>query len=291
MFFGNDDDKKSEDKNFLKYKFKSLQTYSSDEWMANDGKKYRTVFDKAETTYIRCEFAFYNKLFDEENWKCKVTLKALDVTNGKREELCSLDKELEVSKEENIIFTRDGWGNKTLGSFWIKGDYIWEAYIDGVLVGTQTFSVNNVGLVTPQKNPYFSVEHIKLYNGDVNGWKQKPEERKYYKQISKAETRYLWAEIKITNLVNVDWNYELFLNYYDDAGQHKAVTSRKGKIEAGKKEWTYTFDIGWGTDEGGSWKDDRYTIELVFMDALVAAAAFDCGDSFIEGEVELLEGS
>ncbi|MCB0507367.1 MAG: AAA family ATPase, partial [Bacteroidetes bacterium] len=42
---------------------------------------------------------------------------------------------------------------------------------------------------------------------------------------------------------------------------------------------------------GGSWKDDRYTIELVFMDALVAAAAFDCGDSFIEGEVELLEGS
>ena len=55
-----------------KYKFKSLNIYSSDEWMANATKRYRTVFDKAETTYIRVELAFYNKLFDEEDWDCKI---------------------------------------------------------------------------------------------------------------------------------------------------------------------------------------------------------------------------
>lgn len=287
MFFGNkDDDNKNDDRNFIKYKLKSLLVYSSDEWMANAVKKYRTVFDKAETTYLRCEFAFYNKLFDEENWKCKVTLKAIEITNGKREQLCSLDKDIDVSKEENIIYVRDGWGNTEPGAFWIKGEYVWEAYIDKQLVGTQKFYVNDVGAVTAAKNPYFSVEYIKLYHGDAEGWKQEPKSRTYYKQISKKETRYLWAEIKITNLVNLEWNYELFLNYYDDAGQHKAVTSRIGKIETGKRDWTYTFDIGWGTDDGGSWKDDRYTIELVFMDALVAAATFDCGDTFIEGEVE-----
>lgn len=291
MFFGNNDTNKSDNKNFVKYKFKSLLTYGSDEWMANSAKKYRTVFDKDETTFLRAEFSFYNKLFDEEDWKCKVTLKAFDITNNKREEICSLDKDVEVAKYENIIIVRDGWGNKDVATFWTKGNYVWEAYIDNVLVGSQPFFVNEVGLVTAGKNPYFSVEYIKLYNGDAEGWKQEAKNRVYYKSISRQETKYLWAEIKITNLTLKDWNYELFLNYYDDAGQHKAVITRIGRIESDKKDWTYTFDIGWGTEDGGSWKDDKYTIELVFMDALVAAAVFDCGDKFVEGELELIEGT
>ncbi|MBP8192829.1 MAG: AAA family ATPase [Chitinophagales bacterium] len=291
MFFGNNDTNKSDNKNFVKYKFKSLLTYGSDEWMANSAKKYRTVFDKDETTFLRAEFSFYNKLFDEEDWKCKVTLKAFDITNNKREEICSLDKDVEVAKYENIIIVRDGWGNKDVATFWTKGNYVWEAYIDNVLVGSQPFFVNEVGLVTAGKNPYFSVEYIKLYNGDAEGWKQEAKNRVYYKSISRQETKYLWAEIKITNLTLKDWNYELFLNYYDDAGQHKAVITRIGRIESDKKDWTYTFDIGWGTEDGGSWKDDKYTIELVFMDALVAAAVFECGDKFVEGELELIEGT
>ena len=291
MFFGNNNNNKTDDKSFMKYKFKSLLTYGSDEWMANSSKKYRTVFDKAETTYIRAEFAFYNKLFDEEDWKCKVTLKAFDITNGKREELCSLDKDLEVAKYENIMYVRDGWGNKEAAAFWTKGSYTWEAYMDGALVGSQPFFVNEVGLVSAEKNPYFSVEYIKLYNGNSEGWKQEAKDRVYYKTISRQDTKYLWAEIKITNLADKDWNYELFLNYYDDAGQHKAIITRNGRIESGKKDWTYTFDIGWGTDDGGSWKDDKYTIELVFMDALVAAATFDCGEKFVEGELEMIDGT
>ena len=293
MFFGNKDkdENKSDDKKFVKYKFKDLQIYSSDEWMAKSTKKYRTVFDKAECTYIRCELAFYNKLFDEEDWKCKVTLKAIDISNNKREELCSLDKELTVSKEENIILVRDGWGNKEVGTFWLKGNFIWEAYIDGVLIGSKPFFVNDVGLVTAEKNPYFSIEHIKLYHGDGEGWKTDGKDRVYYKDISKLETKYLWAEIKITNLTPKEWNYELFLNYYDDAGQHKAIIPRNGKVEANKKDWTFTFDIGWGTDDGNSWKDDKYTLELVFMDALVAAAVFESGEKFVEGDVQMIEGT
>jgi SpoVK/Ycf46/Vps4 family AAA+-type ATPase len=198
---------------------------------------------------------------------------------------------VEVTKYENVIFVRDGWGNKDVAAFWTKGNYVWEAYIDNVLVGSQPFFVNEIGLVTPDKNPYFSVEYIKLYNGNAEGWKQEAKDRVYYKTISRQETKYLWAEIKITNLTTKDWNYELFLNYYDDAGQHKAIIPRIGRIESGKKDWTYTFDIGWGTEDGGSWKDDKYTIELVFMDALVAAAVFECGEKFIEGDVEMVNGT
>jgi len=284
-----DNIKKQENKEMTKYKFKELLIYSSDEWMARSAKKYRTVFDKAETTYIRCELAFYNKLFDEEDWQCKVTLKAFDISGGKREQLCSLDKEVPVLKDENIVQVRDGWGNKELGAYWMKGEYVWEAYLDDVLIGSKNFFVNNVGLVTPHHNPYFEVDHIAIYNADADGWKLEPNQRVYYKEISKNDTKYLWAEVKIKNTTNLDWNYELFLNYYDDAGQHKAIIPRVGKIEAGKLDWSYTFDIGWGTDDGGSWKDDKYSIELVFMDCLVAATTFNCGDAFVEGQLELID--
>ncbi|MBK9330679.1 MAG: AAA family ATPase [Sphingobacteriales bacterium] len=291
MFFGNNDNNKSSDKDFVKYKFKSLQTYASDEWMANSSKKYRTVFDRSETTYIRCELAFYNKLFDEEDWKCKVTLKAIDITGNRRVVLCSLDKDIDVLKDENIVYVRDGWGNKETAVYWVKGNYVWEAYMDDALVGTQVFFINEVGKVSIQSNPYFAVEYIKLYNGEADGWKQEAANRIYYNKIARQNTRYLWAEIKIVNLTNLDWNYELFLNYFDDAGQHKAVIPRMGRIESGKKDWTYTFDIGWGTDDGGSWKDDRYTLELVFMDILVAAAEFECGEVFQQGDLKMIDGT
>ena len=57
-----------------RFKFKSLNVYSNNEWMANSGKRYRTVFDTAEVDYIRCELAIYNKLFDENDWSAKVNL-------------------------------------------------------------------------------------------------------------------------------------------------------------------------------------------------------------------------
>ncbi len=48
-----------------KYKFKSLKVYGSSEWLANGMRKYRQVFDRAETTYIYAELSFFNKMFDE----------------------------------------------------------------------------------------------------------------------------------------------------------------------------------------------------------------------------------
>ena len=49
-----------------RYKFKEMKVHSSDEWMAGATKKYRKVFDRYETTYLRVEISFFNKLFDEE---------------------------------------------------------------------------------------------------------------------------------------------------------------------------------------------------------------------------------
>lgn len=287
MFFGSDKDENKSDKKVKKYKFKDLKTYSSDEWMANSTKKYRRVFDRAETTYIRVELSFYNKLFDEEEWEASVQLKAYSLDRGNRRELCNLESKRMVKIDENIVYIRDGWGNPTEGAFWKKGDYMWEAYIDGELVGTQKFYIEEVGRVAANNNPYFTVEHVKLYGGGYDGWSQK--ERVYLKKFKRDETQYLWVEFKIKNKTASDWNYEFFFNFYDDAGQPKGQVVRHGYIEKGKKEYSYTFEAGWGNDIPGSWKDDKYTLEIVFMDTLIAIIPFEVGDEAEEGVIQPLK--
>ena len=269
-----------------KYKFKELKVYASDEWMANSTKKYRTVFDKGETTYIWAEFSFYNKLFDEEPWEGTVHLKAFDITNGQRVELCNLDCKINVKTDENVVYIRDGWGNPNKGAYWKKGIFLWEAYIDNELIGSQKFYVEDVGVVTTDNNPYFTVESIKLYAGDGQAFNQSS--KVYLKKFSRQATQYLWVEFQFKNQTNLDWNYEIFFNFYDDAGQAKGQVIGNGYVEASKVGTVFTLDRGWGTDTGGSWKDEKYTLEIVFMDTLIAVIPYEVGDTAEEGTIQPL---
>jgi SpoVK/Ycf46/Vps4 family AAA+-type ATPase len=278
------EEKKSDNKNFTKYKFKELKIYSSDEWMAGSTKKYRTVFERAETTYIRAEFSFYNKLFDEESWKCKVTYKCFSVDKGNRKELCNYDVEKEVKIDENIVYIRDGWGNATAGAFWFRGDYDWEAYIDGQLVATSRFYVEDVGEVTSKLNPYFDIEHVKLYEGDYDG----KSDGKFYKKISQKDTRYLWVNFGFKNKTDKDYYCEVFFNFYDDAGQPKGQDIRNVFVKANTANQVYTIHGGWGNSTGGSWKDDKYTLEIVFMDKLMCVVPFEAGDAYEEGQPDII---
>lgn len=267
-----------------RFKFKSLNVYSNNEWMANSGKRYRTVFDAAEVDYIRCELAIYNKWFDEQDWNAKVNLKAINLADNK--EICNLDTSINVKKEDNIFYIRDGWGNATQGSFWKKGNYKWQAYIDDVMVGEQTYYINDVGLVSNTNNPYLKLDYIKLYSSDIDGWKD--ESRKYLNQFSKEKTKYVWSEIQFKNLSNLEYHYEFYLNYYDDSGQPKATIVQKGFVEAGKINQSFVFERGWGNEAGGTWRDDKYTLEIVFNDVLIGAVSFNCGQEDTEGETPLL---
>jgi len=271
------------------FKFKSLKIYSSPEWMANSTKKYRKVFDKSEVSYIRWEFTFYNKLFDEEDWKAKVNIKAFDIKDGKRTEVCNLEETCDVKKDQNEIQIYKSWGVDDNGGFWKKSQYQVEAYIDDKLVGSERFYIEDVGVVSAKANPYFEIESMKLYSGASNAWELP--NKVFLTTFNKIQTKYVWVELKIRNLTNSDWNNEFFLNFYDDAGQFKAQIESLYYIENGKKDQTIIYQRGWGNDEPGSWKDDRYTVELVFMDKLIAAMQFEMGEKDIEGEGTLAKVS
>ncbi|MBK6609726.1 MAG: AAA family ATPase [Sphingobacteriales bacterium] len=265
---------------FVPYKVRDLKVYGSAEWLANEQKKYRRVYDRSETTYIYAELSFYNKLFDEEDWTLDVTLKCFSIKDGKRTELCNLTSQKTITKDANIVYVREGWGHKKHGLYWRAGAYEWEAFLNTKSVATQAFYIEDIGMVTDDHNPFFNVAAVKIFEGPSNGVNF--EDRTYYKNFDAANTRYVFAELSFDNLIEAQpWNCEVNFKFYNDARQLKGETIELFAVKPEDKSFTITS--GWGSNDVGSWYQDRYTLEVVFMDKLIAVLPFEVGESFEEG--------
>jgi hypothetical protein len=224
------------------YKFKDLKVYASTEWLADNKKKYRQVFDRMEASYVYAELSFYNKMFDLQNWDVDVTLRCLSMKRAGKE-LCRLQIRRNVSKYDNVVYIREGWGNKKEGSFWKKGVYCWEAYIDNEKVGTKYFYIEEADALNgiPQ---YIDLQSLRLYEGQYDDVGE--EERRYYVAFSSPETRYIYAEAIFHNLQrHEDWQCELFTKFYNEARELKGQVTRLQTIKKGEERIKIT--AGWGS--------------------------------------------
>ncbi len=270
---------------YKKYKFKELRSYASTEWLADNKKKYRQVFDRYEVSYIYAELSFYNKLFDQEDWEVDIELKCFQLQT-KREEICSLKLNRKVSKYDNVVYIREGWGNKMEGKFWKKGTYYWEAWIEGEKTATKYFYVEEAEEGwTADNNPYLDVHSIKLYEGpydDVN-----EDDRMYFKDFSAEETRYIYVEIVMRNKhLAENWQCELYIKFYNNARELKGQVVRLKRIE--QSDGLIKFTAGWGSNVKGSWRKDRYTCEIVFLENVMAIVPFEVDEEFEEGQSLIL---
>jgi len=263
------------------YKFKSLNVFAWDRSVGSK-KKFRRLFDRYELNYLSTELSFYNKLFDEDDWEAEIRLIAKKIKDdGSTEELCEKSEKVTISKEENIFYYSFGWGSDERGKFWKKGKYEWEAFIDDELVGNTKFYVEDMGVVGSGKNPYLSVNSLNTYeapDGDLD-----VDDRVYLKTFDVATTRYIMGEIRFANLVPQEWHCEFFFNFYDDTGMligssdsFFLVTPDSGTGEI------FTITAGWGHKDPGTWIEDSYTMEIVFMDNVVAVIPFNIGKSEVE---------
>jgi SpoVK/Ycf46/Vps4 family AAA+-type ATPase len=263
------------------FKFKSLQVFA---WDRSVGikKKFRKLFEKAELNYLSVEISVFNKQFDEKDWESDIRLVAFKLlSNGTRKEICEKKETITINKEENIYSYSYGWGSDTRGNFWEKGTYEWEAYMDGNFVSTAKFYIEELGVVKTDINPYLSVASLKTYEsptGDLDD-----NDRRYLKAFDVSSTRYIMGEMKFKNLVSQEWHCELFFNIYDDTGMHIGtsdlffvVTPDDGTGEE------FTVTAGWGGKDSGTWIDDNYTMEVVFMDTVIAVIPFTIGNKEIE---------
>jgi len=270
--------KSDTDKPFL---FRSLNTYAGDRIMAGKYKP-RKVFDKDELSFVSTELCFYNKLFDEEDWTAHIRIRAVNVFDGKpADQICEKEEKRVISKTENIITYHYGYGENKHGVYWQKGRYMWIAEINNEEVGSTEFFILDYGRVTEKSNPYFEAVSLRTYEtprGDL------PEEKRVYlKSFKGSETRFVMGELKLRAKIKEDWLCELFFNFYDDTGQCIGISDIMQVIspEIGTGE-IFTLTAGFGTDEPGLWLADKYRLEVVFMDTVVAVIAFSIEEKSVE---------
>lgn len=261
----------------VKYKLQTIKVFGSKENLYYNTKKYRKVYDASESKYLYCELAFYNKLFDEKEWNTTIRFVCKNVKTKKA--VCDFDKELLVKKDMNIVYVREGWGTPDPG-WWKVGSYFYEVYIDGKLVGTTFFYVVDKGVVTAQENPYIRINQIQLFQGPKNGVPFA--DRTYYHTFEGKSTKYINVEMRLENLQSSmdSFPLELQFNFYNDAGQLKAYMSYFKEIKDHREE--IIMDTGYGSDNGGYWYEDKYTLECLFMDQLIAVIPFEVGAEYIE---------
>lgn len=266
------------------YKFRALKSYISLEWLAESKKKYRQVFDKSEIKQVFAEFSFFNKRFDEEDWEADVTLKAF-LKGDPIKEICAIAVPKHVSKDLNVVYIREGWGGNEIGQSWEEGAYHWEAYIGEEKVATHPFFIYDVGPVSSTDNPYLQLDTVKLFEGgNQDNKKRKPT---YYREFHDKETRFIWVEFKAKNRLKREWIAEVHFKFYNHARQLKGHTVELIKVT--KRQQKIAFTSGWGSDYKGSWFNDNYTVEIVFMDKLMGVVPFKVGNAFVAGESQFLK--
>lgn len=257
-----------------RFAFQDIKTYADTEWLANNRKRYRQVFDEGEISYIYVELSLVNKAFEQEDWEVSVELKCFRA--GKRsKEICNLVLQRKIAASSPVAYIREGWGNKKIGLFWKPGAYVWEAWIGGKKVGTRYFYVQSTGQ-RPVDIPgdYLELKSVRLYEASVED--QLEEERTYLKQMDFAETRYVYVEAEFANqLSDIPWHLELITRFYNESRELKGQVVKLMKVDPDLE--TIRLSIGWGTSTKGSWREGNYTAELIFMDRLVATVHIPFG--------------
>lgn len=261
--------------NFVPYKLKSIEIFSKDEWLANNRRRYRTVFEVMEVDFLYFHVELYNKWFDEQDWQMKLEFKVVEAFSGKVRYNQVFD--LNVPKTDNIFYFSYGYGNEKKGAYWKTGSYKFIVLVNDIAIGEKFFYINNFGLVTADNNPYFDVVSLNIFESD----KRLPDKIVHLKQVA-HNARYVWVDFKIKHKVPKGTPFEFDVFYYDDAGQLKAHIQNFENTVVDKGEEA-SYYVGWGSSAGTSWVDNKYIVNVVFMDQLVASTYFEVGDSYIEG--------
>lgn len=265
-----------------KFKFKEIKVYSSTEWLAENKKKYRQVFNRMDTSYIYVEVSLYNKNFDIEDWEVHIELRCYSVINAKTTNLCMLDYKRKVSRYDHVFYMREGWGSIKQGDFWKKGTYYWEVWIDGERESTKYFYVEDIiDHRQGRENPYFRVESLALYEGPYDD--VSVENRDYLRVFDGEETQYIYTEIQLLNRNKEEnWELELFIKYYTEARELKGQVMKLQTMHKGTE--TVNITAGWGSSAKGTWRKGKYTCEIVFLDKPVAIIHVVVGEEDEEGE-------
>ena len=267
------------------YKFKHLKVYTSTEWLAYGKKKYRKVFLSKDVDYLYCEFSFYNLNYQKENWEVELELLCYQKLEGTNKQICKLNFNKTVFKNDNIFSLREGWGNMEKGKFWKKGEYFWEARINSKLVGIENFYIEDFR----DQSVDFVYEIVQLDDVHLSegGEKGQIDFEKYYNQFDFSKTRFIYVNMFFLNNLNYQKEFwlEVFLYFYTESRDLKGMASKIIKVN--KDDEIVEFNLGWGAETPGTWYKGEYFVDIVIFEELVATIRFDVDEDFIEGKPDV----
>lgn len=264
------------------YKFKKLKTYTSTEWLAYGSKKYRKVFLSNDIDYLYFEFSLYNLLYGKEDWNAKFDITCYKKEPGDIKKVCNLNFTKDISSDTNIFYLREGWGNLKKGNFWKKGEYFWEARLDGELIGVEKFYVEDFGFMSMDTiDQIAQLKSIKLSEGPEKI--QLKENSKYYSVFDKAKTRFVYVNLEFENLFDdkFDWWVEVFLAFYTESHELKGFASKVLRVD--KDDDIFQMSLGWGAEADGSWFEGSYTVDVIVFNKHLATIKFEVDNEYVEG--------
>lgn len=268
-----------------KYKMRDLRIYSSTEYISENEKRYRMVYDKNELTYIYAELSFFNKAFDVENWDAEIEFRCFEKTNQENKQICHLVFNKKISKYDPLVFIREGWGSKKEGSFWKAGQYYWEAFMDGEYLGNKFFYIEDTGHKKFSTDNYLRIKNVRLYEGQYDDMDEDHDTSLV--QFDAEQTRYVFAELSFHNLYPLkSWNCEVFVRFFNEAGDLKATVSKLKPVKKGESNTSVVF--GLGSNTRGSWLPGKYRVEFVFMNRILGVVGFTVGTDFADGATVLM---
>ena len=269
------------------FKFRELKVYNSTEYLWDNVKKYRQVFDRNQTTYVYAELSLFNKRFDIADWSLRIELRCFRVEEQARTEVCTLSVDKEISRFDPTVYIREGWGNQKKGTFWKAGTYVWEAFIGGQKIGSKFFYI----IETEEDNEleeddkriadkYLKLLSVKMYEGPYDD--VATDDRTYLRQFSSQETRYIYLELDFINLQpGHEWHLELFTKFHNQTRELKGQVSRLTQVDKDKHQ--IHLAVGWGAANPSLWREDVYTADIVFLDCLLATVQFEVCDEAVDG--------
>ncbi len=269
-----------------RYKFLDLKIYAETEWLADNRKKYRQVFQEKELSYIYVELSIVNRLYEVDAWEVPIKLVCYQL-GAERKSICSIEVIRQISEHDHIAYIREGWGNKNIASFWKPGKYCWVAYLDEQKLMTKYFYVEELHKVftLEQYCNALYVRDIEFYEGASNDNETLPS-REYFQTFSATESRYVFAEISLENKYDyADWHAEIFVRYYNQGRELKGEIVKLQKIMATDVE--LVISLGWGSNIKGAWRKGHYRVEVVFQDEMIGESMFTIDDNFEKSTEDL----
>lgn len=269
------------------FKCKSLQCYISQVKLHNERRLYRSVYEVNEVGFMYVDFRFFNKKFDEKDWKAHIELILYKLQDDEPVMLSVEEFDKTISQDENVVVITDNWGNETPGKNWSTGVYRWEAWINNKLADYTLFYMHDYGVVNASNNPYLNVYSLRMFE---SGPEPDPlDRRQYLTTFRRDATRFVWAELEIENRIPEDtpWLGEFVFHFFNDARQLLGTKVVCQSVETWNVNNLFRMEAGIGHESQITWFDDHYYLDVWFMGHKIASTSFQVGAKEQRGSTRL----